>query len=59
MAADLLSGPDQVRALLEATGLSVAEAARALDVDARRLLELAAALGAGVAAAPRQIEAET
>lgn len=35
----LLSGPERVRALLEATGLSSAEAARALDVDERKLLD--------------------
>jgi hypothetical protein len=31
------SGSEQVRGLLEATGLSYAEAARALDVDERKL----------------------
>ena len=35
----LLSGPERVRALLVATGLSSAEAARALDVDERELLD--------------------
>jgi hypothetical protein len=35
----LLSGSERVRALLEATGLSSAEAARALDVDERKLLD--------------------
>lgn len=35
----LLSGSKRVRALLEATGLSSAEAARALDVDERKLLD--------------------
>lgn len=34
-----LSGSERVRALLEATGLSSAEAARALDVDERKLLD--------------------
>src|ERR1700693_3060574 len=34
-----LSASERVRALLEATGLSSAEAARALDVDERKLLD--------------------